>query len=702
MFRRHLSTALVYAAITSAAFFAANSRPQRQQSVDTDATPAQTTPFFSLSTNRTFGTSENARFWLDHRNIDSLDFRVYHLNDPQQFFTQLNDPHQIGEDEREQVATNLSKRRSLLERIHAVKLWAYSGMRDYFREHLKQSTRRTFNQKFRDTESSKRVPLNVADYPRLPWLNSNQMVSSWRELLPPLQNQYDQRSIPLGRRESGVYLVEATSGELRAYTILVVTDLAMVEKLSPNGDLLVYAVDRKTGEPRADTRVEIVRERTSIASGRTNNDGIFRTTIPTKDDGTDPTGEEANNSNFVIFGSSQGNFAISDLEAFYFSNFGEQSENVEGYIYTDRPVYRPNHKVFFKGILRGFDEHRQYRAIKGDTVSISIKDSNDARIFQQDLHLSNRGTFNGEFTLAEEAPLGTYHIEAETEEGGSSGAFDVAEYKKPEYKVNVTAPQRFAPAGSKSKFNIDARYFFGAPVSNAEVHYYVYRSRYHPSFNESEEPAEDSDEDAEYSQYDNYYSDLVVEGDGKLDSSGHMQVDFDVPASTENDIWDFQYRLDAEITDSSRRSINGSATLVATRGNVIARATPDAYVYTNDQTARINVSTTDYAGRPVPARVSLKFVSRNWIKVEHKKDEDDPNYVVQENELSSAEVTTNREGHLEQGRIQAARRLLELHQGHSLRDLRPHRLREDKSRTNSCLRPRDLCQWRNCPIRTCR
>ena len=115
-----------------------------------------------------FGTAENPRLWLDHRNIDSLDFRVYRVNDPQRFFTQLSDPHQLGEDEREQVATNISTRRSLLERIRAVKVWAYSGIRNYFREQLKQNTRKTFNQKFRDTESPKRVPLNVADYPRVP------------------------------------------------------------------------------------------------------------------------------------------------------------------------------------------------------------------------------------------------------------------------------------------------------------------------------------------------------------------------------------------------------------------------------------------------------------------------------------------------------------------------------------------------------
>src|SRR5678815_4584818 len=143
-----------------------------------------------------------------------------------------------------------------------------------------RDTRYTFNQKFRTAETTRRVPLNVADYARVPLLNPNQLETSWRESLPPLENTFDRRMIPLGKREAGVYLVEAVSGDLRAYTVVVVTDLALVEKASPNGDFLVYAVDRKSGEPRADARVEVVRERHTIASGRTDNDGVFHTKLP--------------------------------------------------------------------------------------------------------------------------------------------------------------------------------------------------------------------------------------------------------------------------------------------------------------------------------------------------------------------------------------------------------------------------------------
>ncbi|HSE16636.1 MAG TPA: MG2 domain-containing protein [Pyrinomonadaceae bacterium] len=645
---RVLSPVLIYAAIIGMALFMADQRV-RSAAVEAslyvrvaDDTPVDLKPFFSLSTNRTYATSENARLWVDHRGVESLDFRVYRVNDPQKFFSQLSNPHQMGEDEQEEVAPDVTRKPSLLERVRAVKAWTYSGIRNYFRDQLRQDTRVAFNHKFRKEETAKRVPLNVADYARVPLLNPSQLVTSWREPLPAISSYYDRRMIPLGKREPGVYLVEAVGANLRAYTVVVVTDLATVEKASSTGELLVYAVDRRTGEPRPDARVEIVKSRNTIASGRTNNDGIFRTNIPMHEDDADPAVGEGNTSNFVILASHRDNFAISDLESFYFHDFDEENQNVEGYIYTDRPIYRPNHKVFFKGILRGYDERRQYRTLKEKTVSVTIHDAEDAKVFDQNLPLSKNGTFNGEFTLSEEAPLGNYRIEATTEEGISSGGFDVAEYKKPELKVSVTTPKRFTPAGSKTKFTVDARYFFGAPVADAEVKYYIYRSRYFPYFGESEEAYQDEQDEEQYDRYGNYYSEFLSQGEGKLDAAGHLEVEFDLPAAKDDDISDYQYRFDAQVTDASRRTIDGHVSLIATRGSVIASALTDRYVYNQGQTARVAVATTDYEGRPVSARVALKFVSPELIVT---TDSNGPVYTYRDNEVGAAEVTTDQQGH---------------------------------------------------------
>jgi len=646
---------LIYLFVIAAAFALAHSRVSSASSEaakpavpENVETVVSFKPFFSLATNRTFGTKENPRVWVDYRGIDKLDFRVYRVNDPQRFFSKLSNPHQMGEYEQEEVTTTLQRKPSFLERLRAVKSWAYSGFRDYFRTQLNPKTRRSFNEKFRN-EEARRTPLNVADYARVPLLNPNQLVTTWREPLPSLEHTYDRRMIPLGKQEPGVYLVEAVHTDLRAYTVVVVTDLAMVEKSSANGELLVYAVNRVTGEPQSNTQITIVKASKTVTTGTTNADGIFRTQMKKEESEdeeaeADPELEAVENNDFIVFATHRENFAISDLASYYFSGEGGEEQNVNGYIYTDRPIYRPNHKVFFKGILRSLDDKGQYRSLKTPTVNVLVKDPNDARVMEQEFRLSSTGTFFGEVVLGEEAPLGTYQIEAETEEGSSSGTFEVAEYKKPEYKVNVVAPQKFVSAGSKTKFDVSARYFFGAPVANAEVKYYVYRSRYYPDYFGYEEDQDDEDDDEEYSQYGNYYGDMVSEGEGKLDASGQLQVDFEVPQSSSNDIWDFEYRLEAQVTDKSRRTINASSSLVATRGSVIARALPDRYVYTTGETADIEMTTTDYEGRPVAANLSLKMILRTWEKVEKKENEYDSNYKMVEEELSSTEINTDQQG----------------------------------------------------------
>ena len=288
------------------------------------------------------------------------------------------------------------------------------------------------------------------------------------------------------------------------------------------------------------------------------------------------------------------------------------------------------------------DEQGRYKALKSQTVNVAVKDPNDARVLEQEFRLSSNGTFSGEVQLSEEAPLGNYQIEADTDEGSSSGSFEVAEYKKPEYKVNVNAAQRFVAAGTKSKFDVSARYFFGAPVANAEVKYYIYRSRYYPYYGYEQE--EDEDDDEEYSQYGSYYGDMVSEGEGKLDASGKLEVEFDVPQSSQDDIWDFEYKLEAQVTDASRRTINASSSLVATRGGIIAHATPDRFVYSKGDTANIEITTTDYEGRPVAADVSLSFVLRTWEKVTEKANEYDSDYKMVESGLSSVDLKTDQQG----------------------------------------------------------
>jgi len=674
-FRNHLTVVFVYLTVIASTIALAALRHHVRGAQTTPAAPAAAAPAgpqpsptvkprFSLSTNRTYGTDEKSRIYIGYQGIDSLDFRVYQVRDPFRFFKQLNGRRQMGEEDRNdvaEVAATVERKPSALEKLRSFKSSVYHTVKNYFRGQLRRESRAAFNDKFR---SGQQLRLNDADYARVPLLNSDQVTlrESWRQVLTTTENEYDTRMVPLGKLEPGVYLVEAMNGDLRAYTIAVVTDMTMINKTTRDGQMLVYAVDRKSGEPRAGVQVEVVKDKKSVATGKTDSNGVLRVTIRKGQPEPQAAGqdreaaeldpaaplEEADNS-YLVLARRSDEFAISDLQPYYFGG-GEGDGSFEestSYIYTDRPVYRPEQKVYFKGIVRRLGEGG-YEMPAVRAASVKITDQNNNEILNKELPISPRGSFSGEVDLPANAPLGFYSVAATIGGAVARGSFEVAEYKKPEFKVKVTTPKNFVPVGEKTKFTVEAKYFFGAPVANGDVTYYVYRSRYHHWWFSDEyddgmggSEGEEGDEEGDYG----YGNDMVEQGEGRLDANGRLEVSFDVPPMDEKQPYDFTYRLEARVTDSSRREMEGKAGFVGTRGKVVVFARPDRYVYYQNDSARIKVKTADYEGRPVSSKVTLKFVKVEYEKTEERNgDQTSVSYKPVRRDLSSAEVTTNAQG----------------------------------------------------------
>jgi uncharacterized protein YfaS (alpha-2-macroglobulin family) len=665
--RRVLKTLGTYLAIILAAF-AFNLYRLHAQKVDDESDESETAmsekPFFSLTTVRSYSRTEQARLWASYKGISALDFRVYRVSDPVKFFQQLDDPHQVGEAEKDEVESDYRRGFSTLETTRSVKSWIYAAVKEYVRDQLKRQHRETFNKKFRQDSTPQRTPLNVADYARVPLLNPSQLVSSWREKLSTVDSGYDARSISLGRREPGVYLVEGVSGDLRAYCVAIVTELAMVQKTTTDGEVLTYIVDRQTGAPREGAHVLLTRQREILAKGLTDQGGIFKTKVErkkpeeqTSQQQVETEENDTRENSYLVMASDHDSFVISDLDSFYFGAYGDgYDQSLSGYIYTDRPVYRPEQKVYFKGILRRWANQR-YELVEGSSVKVTIDDYQGGKLSEQTLALSSRGTFSGELDLPAEAPLGTYHISAQVGSGETtSHYFSVQEYKKPEYKVRVTGPKQFASVGERVRFTIDARYFFGSPVADADVKYYIHRSRYYNYWWGERDTDDEEEDDSElmddegYGGDESYYygigGDMVDEGEGKLDDKGRMTVDFEVPLPDETDEWDYTYRLEAQVTDASRREMQASASFTGTRGHAIAYAQPERYIYYQNDQARIKIRTADYLGHPVAARVTLKFIEHRWEKVEKDNGYGSTytDYEARERELSSADIETGAQG----------------------------------------------------------
>lgn len=612
-------------------------------------------PAFSLSTNKSYATSESARFSINYYNIDHLDFRVYRVDDPVKFFRNLRNPHRMGEEDESVTRIYRKREVSFLEKVRKFKNSIYLPIRNYLRGQLQRKSRTAFSGTFKgephEETVDRRVPLNVADFARVPLLNPQQLVSSWQEKLTPLESDYDRRVISLGKREAGVYVVEAVNGDLRAFTLLVVSDLALITKSTTNKELMVYAVDRKTGAPRENVEVQVSRYKEILTTARTDTNGLLRTPVkPPAPERGDDGFERLPYNNFLIMARDASDFAVSDLSIYSLGLNDTDSENTSsliGYIYTERPVYRPAQKIFFKGILRD-RKTNGYSLVRAGSVEVTIDDADGTSILETSLPLSARGTFNGEVEVAEDAPLGSYNITASVEGESVSGYFEVQEYKKPEYKVTVRTENKYATVGTQNNFTVEARYFFGAPVTRADVKYYVYRSRYY-HWRTEDDTDEESNEYSETSEdgddgYGGYDDDIVQEGEATLDREGRLIVPFTVPTPDAKQPYDFKYRLEAQVTDAARRTNEAKATFIGTRGSVTTDVEPDHYVYGRGDFARLRVRTSDYEGRPRATNLKLQFVQELWDAIETDEGEKYPRYKLREKLLSTFDIATNQQG----------------------------------------------------------
>ena len=560
-------------------------------------------PYFSLSSNRTFGTNGQPSVTMSAWNVDALEFRVYRVNDAVKFFEQLQDPHEFGGGVRRPP-----RKPTLLELLHRWKHDLRTGIRQALRGQFTEAPSAHFEKLF----PRKAAPAERGTrYAEAPVLNPQQLVLTF---VQPVRShsRWDSETVDIGVKEKGLYLVEAVKGELRAYTILMVSDIVMITKTSTEG-ALAFVTKRASGQPVGGAEVDFIRPGSDAVRVTTDADGVARAKPA-------PASTDKGGLRIVArYGT--------DIAAVAPWGWNAREE-WSGYIYTDRPVYRPGHTVHFKGILRvraavGYD------VPAGKSVQVLIQDPDSKPVYQKALTTSANGTIQGEFELAAGAALGDYYIQVGGGDQQMMGNFAVQEYKKPEYEVRVTPAKAHVVQGEGVDAAIDARYYFGEPVAGAKVRYTIYRSRYWAWWYEPEEEALSDEGGAD--EGGDYESDgeQIGQAEGQLDQDGKLTIHLDTTVSEKRH--DYRYRIEAAVTDEGKREISGTGWVIASYGSFLLNVQPDRYVYGPGDKANLKIEARDYAGNPVQTGVHVQL--RKWSHGERA-----------ESAGAAADVTTGTDG----------------------------------------------------------
>ncbi len=238
---------------------------------------------------------------------------------------------------------------------------------------------------------------------------------------------------------------------------------------------------------------------------------------------------------------------------------GEKPRSLAGQVFTERGVYRPGEKVFYKGAVR------QYREAKitppaGAPVAFEVRNSKQEVVFTTDAKLSAFGTAAGDFKIEPFWPLGTYALtfqfggkpskkeeaksqdeesadtESEDEDSGKplrgertkvECTFQVQEFKPPRHFAEVsfqrfTRAEKDQPQGAAPReyvrIIISGSYYAGGPVKNGQVKWKIHQTK--TSF---QVPGQ---ENFTFGCTGEEKGELLEGGQGVLDQKGRVEIEF--------------------------------------------------------------------------------------------------------------------------------------------------------------------------------
>jgi uncharacterized protein YfaS (alpha-2-macroglobulin family) len=409
---------------------------------------------------------------------------------------------------------------------------------------------------------------------------------------------YDGMNLAVPVRETGLYLIEASQGTLRAYTVVFVSDLVLLTR-SSRGVTHLFAADRRTGAPVPDCDV--------AASGA--REGHVRT----DQSGLAEVHADLASSGVLI--ATRGD----DVAAIEFGPPTEREQEPGlASVYTDRPIYRPGDTVHFKGIFRE-PKANSLEIPKDVPLKLTVTNASADVLSEQELRTSKMGTVSGEVVLPLDAKLGAYYLLIDSKKPGNAGkevtfgpaqphythgtaVFDVEEYKKPEVKVRVVAEKYRIAQGGSVNVTIEARYYFGQPLNSGRVDYSVQaRNSFVPNIDAlgyergwgrcGPDPAPGLP--------------ALASGSAILDERGEFSFKFATEAS--NTKCDQDIGIEARVTDETGRVTTGSTSVHAWYANFRLDASQKRFVFLPSDAIPVDVAATDVDGQPVATPIHVEL-----------------------------------------------------------------------------------------------
>ncbi|MEO0123123.1 MAG: Ig-like domain-containing protein [candidate division WOR-3 bacterium] len=306
--------------------------------------------------------------------------------------------------------------------------------------------------------------------------------------------------------------------------------------------------------------------------------------------------------------SNQWNFGIDPWRFDISYVWSIRSEEYGCYIFTEKGLYKNGETVHIKGILRK-KKRGEWILPYISEVGFVVKNSRDETIVDDTINVNQYGSFFKDLYIPDDAPTGYYSISVYLPKKDYSfyHSFRVEAFRPAEFEVKTYAERDTFIAGDQFKGNVEGRYLFGMPMTNAEVEWVLYKDYYYFSlphykgYNFS-------------TGYDYDIRGVLGSGRGRLDNQGKFSV---VAKLQPKDIkTPSMITLEGTVVAPNKQTLSGRQNWLVFPANLLIGIKKAKYLYTINEPVELSLITIRPSGEKVSnKKVELKFVKAEWKSI---------------------------------------------------------------------------------------
>lgn len=458
----------------------------------------------------------------------------------------------------------------------------------------------------------------------------------------------DVKSIQDKLTETNIKLKEFLGGDTGQLIVIVKPHLSLFEKdeywrtiqtwvqvtrigldaIVDSNQLVVWTTDLLDGSPLEGA---IIQSNVDKGNPVTNTDGLVKVMIP----------ESAS----YLTASLENDIALLPRSTSYWGDEkwmpAPLSDELRWYVFDDRQMYKPGEEVHIKGWLRRIGNGPlgdvSLLGSELNSLSYQIFEPQGNDIATGTVDVNSLGGFDIVFTVPSGTNLGQAHVSFSAigslrniNNTNYTHTFQIQEFRRPEFEVtaqNDTSGPYFA--GESAVVSVEANYYAGGPLPNADVTWEVSESS--TNYNPPNWPdytfgswspwwVFDSSNNIEYSPY-NDGSDTQIYS-GKTNSSGfhYLKINF----KKGQDMRPVSVFAQASVMDVNRQAWTASTSLLVHPSELYVGLHSDRYFVTKGTPLKIDVIVTNLEGLPVEdrtvdvkaARLEWKYKNGRWSEVE--------------------------------------------------------------------------------------